>query len=414
LAERVTFGEVDRQGLRAHYEAADVVVFPVEWEEPFGLVPLEAMASGTPVVATGLGGSGEFLVDGYNCLLVPPGRPEQLAAAVRRLAGDPELRYRLRQGGEATAAELTVDRLAAVLEEWHRAAAERFANGRPLDRTLSLPVSPLPVVHPLARHQAEAPATLASGDPAAIKRLYWDLGGYWEETHAEDLSGIPLLSRPETHPVVVQMLEGIRGLVLDAGCGPRASLSVALAVAPERTVVALDMGLGTVRLARAGAAAGAVALLGVVGDVEQLPFRDEAFDGVVCDDTLEHLPDDVSGVSELGRVLGRRGRMVLATPNRHSAVVMKQKLFDLLRGRRHPAAHYFVSNSHIREYSWSEFETLVRPVLQVRRRAGVGWDDSRKRRIFSRFVGREPVRRVGQMIVLEVGRPDGTDRTSPP
>ena len=56
------------------YAAADALLFCVEWPEPFGLVPLEAMAVGTPVVATGTGGSAEYLRDGENCLAGRAGR----------------------------------------------------------------------------------------------------------------------------------------------------------------------------------------------------------------------------------------------------------------------------------------------------------------------------------------------------
>jgi glycosyltransferase involved in cell wall biosynthesis len=139
VADRVTFGSLDRDELVAQYTAADVLVFPSEWEEPFGLVPLEAMACGTPVVATGVGGSGEFLVDGYNCVLFPAGQPEALAAAVRRLQGDPALRRRVVAGGQATVDELDVDKLTDVLETWHAAAADRFRDGRPPERLLGLP-----------------------------------------------------------------------------------------------------------------------------------------------------------------------------------------------------------------------------------------------------------------------------------
>ena len=117
--DRVSFGAVDREALRPRYLAADVLVFPSEWEEPFGLVPLEAMACGRPVVATATGGAAEFLLDGVNCLLFPSGDVEALAAAVRRLAADPKLRARLVDGGLRTAAGLTTDRLADVLEHWH-------------------------------------------------------------------------------------------------------------------------------------------------------------------------------------------------------------------------------------------------------------------------------------------------------
>jgi glycosyltransferase involved in cell wall biosynthesis len=142
VTDRVTFGTLGRGELAARYAAADVVVFPSEWEEPFGLVPLEAMACGAPVVATGVGGSGEFLVDGYNCVLFRPGDPAALAAAVERVHGDPGLRSRIVDGGKQTVEELDVDRLAEVLDAWHTAAADRFRHGRPPARVLVLPPAP--------------------------------------------------------------------------------------------------------------------------------------------------------------------------------------------------------------------------------------------------------------------------------
>jgi glycosyltransferase involved in cell wall biosynthesis len=131
LDGRVRFDVAAREALGDRYRASDVVVFPTIWEEPFGLVPVEAMACGTPVVATGTGGSGEFLADEANCLLVPPADPAALAAAVTRLAGDEELCARLIEGGLRTAEELDIDRVAPVIETWHVAAAVRFAGGRP-------------------------------------------------------------------------------------------------------------------------------------------------------------------------------------------------------------------------------------------------------------------------------------------
>lgn len=134
VAGRVAFRYAPRGELHRHYAQADVFLFPVLWDEPFGLVPLEAMASATPVIATGTGGSSEYLFDGVNCLLVPKDDGGALAAAVERLAANPDLRARLIARGLQTAAVLDVDRLADVLEAWHLAAAARFADGRPSDR----------------------------------------------------------------------------------------------------------------------------------------------------------------------------------------------------------------------------------------------------------------------------------------
>lgn len=91
--------------LPAEFAAADAIVFPVVWREPWGLVPLEAMATGRPVLATGRGGSGEYLVDEGNALRFPAENPEVLAAKVLRLAGDAELRGRLCARGIETADE---------------------------------------------------------------------------------------------------------------------------------------------------------------------------------------------------------------------------------------------------------------------------------------------------------------------
>jgi glycosyltransferase involved in cell wall biosynthesis len=98
-----------RAELPAAYEHADVTIFPVIWEEPWGLVPLESMALGRPVIATGRGGSGEYLRHEDNAVLYEAGDADALAAAVKRLAHDPGLRARLHAGGAKTAPLYTED-----------------------------------------------------------------------------------------------------------------------------------------------------------------------------------------------------------------------------------------------------------------------------------------------------------------
>jgi glycosyltransferase involved in cell wall biosynthesis len=108
VADRVEFTVRPRSELPRLYADADAVVFPVQWDEPWGLVPLEAMAVGRPVVASGTGGSREYLRDGENCLLYEPlDSADALAAAVRRLADDEELRRRIREGGLQTVPRYT-------------------------------------------------------------------------------------------------------------------------------------------------------------------------------------------------------------------------------------------------------------------------------------------------------------------
>ena len=91
VAERVNIiGPVARHEVPALLRSADAVVC-VPWYEPFGIVPLEAMACGRPVVASAVGGIQDSVVDQVTGLLVPPRRPDALAAALRDLLGSPTM-----------------------------------------------------------------------------------------------------------------------------------------------------------------------------------------------------------------------------------------------------------------------------------------------------------------------------------
>jgi glycogen(starch) synthase len=131
---RVSFSFLPREELVTKYANADVVVFPSRWEEPLGLVPVEAMAVGVPVVGTPVGGAAEFLDNAVNCLTFVPDDVEGLVKNLWRLADDPALRDRLIAGGRITAGELGVDRLSEVLEDWHRYVAGEAGAEPPRDR----------------------------------------------------------------------------------------------------------------------------------------------------------------------------------------------------------------------------------------------------------------------------------------
>lgn len=258
--------------------------------------------------------------------------------------------------------------------------------------------------NPVQKHRADAAATIASGDPRAIKQLYVDLGDDLWQRHADDPDQLPLFSLAGTHQVVANAFEGSEGTFLDAGCGPNPALSVTLARPPGRRVVALDISEGTVRGAVAVGRRRGVELTGVVADVEQLPFRSGAIDAVACDDTIEHLPNDVAGVSELFRVARPGALVVIATPNRWSLGVIRRRAFDLMRGQRHAPSHYFVSKSHLREYTTGECSQLISPIARIEARRGVPFMghgiSPTLTRVVNWFVTRPPMRRLGPMIVL--------------
>jgi glycosyltransferase involved in cell wall biosynthesis len=95
--------------------AADVVVVPSR-REPLGLAAVEALACGTAVIASNVGGLREVVRDGENGLLMPPDDPGALAAALRRLL-DPSLRARLGAAGPASVASHDIRIAAAQMAE---------------------------------------------------------------------------------------------------------------------------------------------------------------------------------------------------------------------------------------------------------------------------------------------------------
>lgn len=256
---------------------------------------------------------------------------------------------------------------------------------------------------PFARHAEDVESALASGDAAEIKATYRRLGDYLEESAAGG-ADVPVLAYPETADIVVAQVPPGARRVLDAGCGPNPLAAIALGRSGHE-VVAVDIGLGTARLARSTSAAEGVAVLPVVADVEALPFRRSAFDALVCDDTIEHLPDDRRGASELARVLTPAGVAVVATPNRHSAEVLARKVSDRVRGRFRPRRAYFVVDSHLREYTPGELQRVLSPALRVERRVPVGWPRRGPRReLVNRLVRRPVLDRLSRVVVV-VARP---------
>jgi D-inositol-3-phosphate glycosyltransferase len=106
VGDRVVLrGRVDREGMPALMRSADVVVC-APWYEPFGIVPLEAMACGVPVVATAVGGQIDSVVHGVTGVHVPPRDPAALAGALRELLPDASRRAQLGREGRRRAVRL--------------------------------------------------------------------------------------------------------------------------------------------------------------------------------------------------------------------------------------------------------------------------------------------------------------------
>lgn len=122
LAEFVQFaGRLDPDAMAALYRRADVTLNPSLADNMPNSV-LEALASGVPVVSTDVGGVPFMVRHEQQALLVPPGDPEAMAAAVLRLANDPALRQRLVSAGLSEVQRYTWDQVAPLLLAVYRSA----------------------------------------------------------------------------------------------------------------------------------------------------------------------------------------------------------------------------------------------------------------------------------------------------
>jgi glycosyltransferase involved in cell wall biosynthesis len=118
VADRVRLvGQIARADMPALLRSADLVVCS-PWYEPFGIVPLEAMACGVPVVASAVGGMLDTVVDGVTGTLVTPRDPVALAEAVGPLLEAPRRRAEFARAG--------LDRVRSCYS-WDRVAADTAA-----------------------------------------------------------------------------------------------------------------------------------------------------------------------------------------------------------------------------------------------------------------------------------------------
>ncbi len=129
------------------FKTADVYASPATGGESFGIVLLEAMAAGIPIVCSDIHGYKGVVRRGREALLVPPREPKQLARALDRLLRDPALREQMGAAGEARAEEFSWPRVTARVEDYYGFVIRRLAaNGTlPSGFNAEVPQAPPPV-----------------------------------------------------------------------------------------------------------------------------------------------------------------------------------------------------------------------------------------------------------------------------
>ena len=140
------------------YKTADVFASPATGGESFGIVLLEAMAAGTPIVASDIHGYKGVVRRGREGLLVPPRQPRELAIAIDRLVGDPVLREQMGAAGQIRAEEFSWPRVTAKVDDYYGFVIRRLAASGSLPEGFS---AEIPQASPPVRAR---PSTPPSGD----------------------------------------------------------------------------------------------------------------------------------------------------------------------------------------------------------------------------------------------------------
>lgn len=119
-------GPLPYDDVQSLMRSAFAVLVPSVWAEPFGMVVLEAMAAGKPVIAAASGGISEVVADGVTGLLVPPGNAPALAQAIRSLLDDPQLVHRLGRAAQDRARAYTVSSVIDRIERMYADVIAKF------------------------------------------------------------------------------------------------------------------------------------------------------------------------------------------------------------------------------------------------------------------------------------------------
>lgn len=112
LQDVIFIGEVSDEDKARYFKTADIYCSPATGRESFGIVLLEAMAAGKPIVASSIEGYSSVMTHGKEGLLVPPRDDDALANAISVLLKDPELRIRFASNGTYTAEKYRWERIA--------------------------------------------------------------------------------------------------------------------------------------------------------------------------------------------------------------------------------------------------------------------------------------------------------------
>ncbi len=153
--------------------------------------------------------------------------------------------------------------------------------------------------------------------------------------------------------------------ILDVGCGANLIYDRALAILGKK-VVGVDFTFSFLKLAPPDSLTTLIQ-----GDATSLPFCAEAFDAVICSETVEHIPDELAVINELARILRPGGWLFFTVPNLWNAARIIHMVKNL-------TPRVELMEGHLREYSFRKVSRLLHGKFEIRKAypVGFGWSGS--------------------------------------
>jgi glycosyltransferase involved in cell wall biosynthesis/2-polyprenyl-3-methyl-5-hydroxy-6-metoxy-1,4-benzoquinol methylase len=369
-----------------------VFVLPSLWEG-FGLVLLEAMAAGKPVAASRVGPIPEIVLHGETGLLVEPGQPDSLAAALIELLENPERAARLGAAGRQRVADhFTLEKMVAETERLYVILSEskestKHQQSRVLDSSASpqndsggspprppVSASPRPPVSASPRPPGARSLVYVPCPACGTRDSIWVADEYGLGVrrclHCDLIYVSPRLSEPQQHyhgerdSILAKygaILRGEKGHNRDPNY--RQELAVLARLKPTGKLLDVGAHCGFfLRMARgmgwelhgvepSPAAELAREFFGLEvhrGHVEELGFPDESFDLVTLIDVLEHIDRPPKLLAEVRRLLKPDGLVFVKTPNARYNL-FKLRLFHQTLGLQD--VEIFDAKEHVAHYS---------------------------------------------------------------
>lgn len=338
-------GYIPDEDLPRYYQAADAFVLPTRELEGFGLVTVEALACGTPVLGTPVGGTPEILLPLNPDLLFPGNRPDDLADTLARYLSryldQPHFRHSLRERCRHHAEALySWDRHLGALETTY--AALRQPPAHPHGSPPVCPVCGSPIARPLVVYNGQPYLRCTN---CGVGRIALTPDRTQSQRHYEREYPARFAiteSSPHRQRVFESLLEALgqpppHAVLLDVGCGEGHLASHARQRGWR--------GIGTDISHHACATTRRAGIAAFQGEADNLPIAAARVDAMILANVLDHTLDPIMVLREAHRVLRPHGRLIIRIPNatfHRPAIRILSSLGPLPRLRgwdRYPVLH---------------------------------------------------------------------------